>query len=706
MHMETRPKKQIDDAGVRLRLRFTELALNLWWTWHPEVIELFRDLDPSAWRTSNHNPMSALAALSDEELVERVEDRSLEGRLNFQCHRLQNHLTDEGTWCATHGGVLNASPVAYFSAEFGVHESLPLYSGGLGLLAGDHLKSASDLGVPIVAVGLFYAQGYFRQQIDAQGEQRELYGTTSVGTLPLVHAARASGEALTISVECGTETLEASVWIAHVGRVPLVLLDSDVAANPSHLRSLTGALYGGDQLTRIRQEILLGIGGLRALRALGVRPRVLHLNEGHSAFAILERARERVELDGVDAAEALRLTALDTVFTTHTPVAAGNDRFDTALLEGELAWLRTGLGLDSTRFTALGSESASESGGPFCMTALALRHAWHRNAVSHLHGHVARQMWRGLWPGTTEERLPIHHVTNGVHVPSWLAPAMKRLYDRYLPTEWLRHLAQAVTWRPLADIDDDELWEVHSLLRRQLLDFVGRRSGGRDSLVPTALTIGCARRFATYKRATLFVSDLPRLERLLANPERPVQVIVSGKAHPRDDGGKRLLAQLVDVSRDARFRNRIVFVEDYDINVARHLVQGVDVWLNTPLRPLEACGTSGQKVLLNGGLNVSTLDGWWAEAYDGSNGFAIGEPTVHADPSLQWSRDATSLYEVLEREVVPLFYARDEHDVPRRWVARMKHSIMSLGWRYNADRMVMDYVTSAYLPAAGGTTSG
>lgn len=691
---------------LTLENKLRALGLNLWWTWHAEAIELFREIDPALWQNTNHNPIALLAALTDEALTERIDRKSLESRINFHYHRLQEYLVDDRTWCATHAGVLRAAPVAYFSAEFGLHESLPLYSGGLGVLAGDVLKSASDLGIPAVGVGLFYARGYFRQRLGPSGWQQEEYGASDIATFPLVHAAAPDGSTLTVRVHCGGESLHALVWIAHVGRARLILLDSNVDSNPPHLRELTATLYGGDQLTRIRQEILLGVGGLKALRALGIRPSVLHLNEGHSAFAILERARERVEHDGMAVERALRDTAIETVFTTHTPVDAGHDRFGADLMEQQLGWLRGRLGLDPARFMALGRVEAANDRETFCMTVLGLKHSRRRNGVSSLHGHVARRMWGAVWPSRSEEDVPIGHITNGVHAASWLAPSMKRLYDRHLGSDWLSRQADRHTWQSLATVDDGELWEAHTVLKRHLIEFVRHRTKAPSTFDPNALTIGFARRFAAYKRATVLLTDVERLARLCGASSTPVQFVFAGKAHPRDDDGKRLIQQIVALARDPRFAGRLAFIEDYDMNVARHLVQGVDVWLNTPLRPLEASGTSGQKVALNGGLNLSTLDGWWAEAYDGHNGFAIGQGSVHADAAIQWDRDAASLYEVLETEVVPLFYDRDTAGLPGRWIRSVKHSIMTLAWRYNADRMVMDYADTCYLPAAGALTRG
>jgi glycogen phosphorylase len=694
-----------DQDALSIEGRLREISFNLWWNWPPQVLEMFRDLDHPGWYECNHNPILLLRRFKPGELARRAAELSLENRISFHYRRLQEYLASEVNWCAAQAGALRVTPIAYFSAEFGLHESLPLYSGGLGVLAGDYLKSASDLGLPMVGIGLFYANGYFRQRLDESGWQREEYGVTDVETLPLRRPVGADGTQMMIRIPCNGETLAAGMWIARVGRTLLLLLDSDVPENPPHLRQLTGRLYGGDVVTRIRQEILLGVGGLRALRVLGIRPAVLHLNEGHSAFAILERARERVQEDGMGFEDALRETSLQTVFTTHTPVAAGHDRFSGDLMESELGWLRGSLGVDRDRLMQVGRVNPHDHGEPFCMTVLSLRGSRYRNGVSNLHGHVARRMWMGVWPGRSEEEVPIGHITNGIHVRSWLALSMNRLFDRYLGASWPAHQSERATWQAVETIDDTELWETHSVLRRYLIEFVCRRSGRPDLLNPHALTIGFARRFATYKRSTILLTDLERLGRILSGAAGPVQFVFAGKAHPADEPGKRLVRQIVEAMRDSRFTGRLAFVEDYDINVARYLVQGVDVWMNTPLRPLEACGTSGQKVVFNGGVNLSVLDGWWAEAYDGHNGFAVGDGTVHANPDVQWARDAASLYDALEQQVIPLFFERDAAGLPVGWIRLMKRSIMSLAWRYNADRMVTDYVSHSYLPAAGGLCS-
>ncbi len=699
--------------------KLKDIAKNLWWTWHPEVIAIFQQLDPLVWRETNHNPILFLDTLSRDLLEQRVRQLGFETSINYQYRRLQEYLTSRDTWGHTHAGPLLVKPVAYFCAEFGIHESLPIYSGGLGVLAGDHLKSSSDLGVPLVGVGLLYRQGYFRQRLDVSGWQSEEYGGITLEQLPLEHVRTGDGRGLTVEVEVPGAPLRAGVWRARVGRNSLLLLDTDIDGNSPDDRALCARLYGGDRRTRIRQELVLGILGMRALAAVGARPGVLHLNEGHSSFALIEKVRELVEEDGYKFGDACRATAIQSVFTTHTPVPAGHDRFAPDLVEQHLGWLRQRLGVSQKDFLGLGRVNVNDEAETFCMTVLALKLTRRANAVSHLHGHVSRKMWQPLWPGRREERVPIGHVTNGVHALSWLAPSMYRLFERHLGHRWEDRICHPDSWDGLLFMDDGELWETHQALARNLVEFARRRLveqakrrnepwEGREELTqaldPEILTIGFARRFATYKRATLLFDDMDRLRKMINHPKRPLQVVFAGKAHPHDDGGKKLIQQIAQLTRDVRFLGRIVFLEDYDINVARHMVQGVDLWVNNPERPLEACGTSGEKVLLNGVLNCSILDGWWAEAYDGSNGFAISEGRSHVDSGVQRKRDADSLYDTLENVVSPLYYDRDEHGVPRGWVKAMKRAIQSLAWRFNADRMVMDYLRESYLPAAGGTS--
>lgn len=697
------------------------IANNIWWVWAPDVANLFRDLDPIRWRQLDHNPIALLKEFSPERLDMRASEMVLYSRINHAFRRLKEYTANKQTWAATNAGVLGAAPVAYFSAEFGIHESVPVYSGGLGVLSGDHIKSASGLGIPLVAIGLFYSQGYFKQKLDETGYQQEEYLDTRIENVPLHPALDKEGKSIMVSIDTRTGRLVAKVWKMLVGRVSLYLLDCNVEGNSPHDRQLTSRLYGGDERTRIRQELVLGVGGVMALRALGINPGVYHLNEGHSAFAPLEAIRERMKDDGATFDDALREIALKTVFTTHTPVPAGHDRFDANLVEEHLGPLRDQLGISYEQFMGLGRVEPQNHHETFCMTVLGLKLSRHANAVSQLHGHISRRMWAHLWPWRVEEEIPIGHITNGVHVSSWLADQMRHLYDRYFPVEWAQRLGEAEVWQNIYRIDPGELWETHNALKTLLLAFVRRRLSrqcrrrgeseeaverARNLLDPGILTIGFGRRFATYKRASLVFSDLDRIAAIVNNPERPVQFIFAGKAHPKDEPGKQLIRSIANMRHDPRFADRVAFIEDYDINVCRHMIQGVDVWLNNPRRPLEASGTSGQKAVLNGGLNCSVLDGWWAEAYDGANGFAIGRGTSHVSDEITDRRDAEALYSTLENVVVPLYYRRDVDGLPREWVRMMMNSIAGLAWRFSSDRMVMDYARTCYVPAAGGLSCG
>lgn len=705
-------------APAHQRLR--EIARNLWWSWDAETTSLFREIDPVLWRACGHNPITLLDSIPIERLEERALQMALHGRISYAYRRMQEYLHSTRTWGGRHAGVLWARPVAYFSAEFGLHESIPIYSGGLGVLAGDHMKSASDLGVPLVGVGLYYDQGYFRQRIDADGWQREDYLALDHRVLPLEPALGTDGSPATVAIETEGGTLRARVWRLAVGRNTLLLLDSNVEGNTPEDRGLTARLYGGDHRVRIRQELLLGVGGMRALSALGIRPGVVHLNEGHSAFASLELVRLRMRAEGIDAAEAMRRVAASIVFTTHTPVPAGHDRFPARLVEEHLGPLRQAIGLDAESFVGLGRAAPQDPDEPFCMTVLALKLSRRANAVSSLHGEVSRAMWHGLFASSRGGPAPIGHVTNGVHIHTWLAPHMRLLFDRHLGAGWAEQSSDPATWEAIDQVDDGELWEAHQASKVRMIDVVRRRASAeaarrgdpepfvadqRRALSPDSLTIGFARRFATYKRADLVFRELEAMASLVDHPHVPVRLVFAGKAHPRDDEGKAILQGIVRLLRGPRLVGKVVFLEDYDINVGRFLVQGVDVWLNNPRRPLEACGTSGQKVLLNGGLNLSILDGWWAEAFDGSNGFAIGSGETHASVDVHDARDADNLLQALRDEVVPMYYERDRDGLPRRWIGRMKRAIRTLGWRFNADRMVRDYVRQAYIPAAGGTSS-
>lgn len=704
-------------VDMDIHSKLSEMSQNLWWSWQPEVTQIFREIDPPRWSALGHNPVVLLQEYPPEKLEKRAREGVLHSRIHHAYRRWKEYMRDEDTWGGTHSGVLGHRPTAYFSAEFGLHESLPIYSGGLGVLSGDHLKSASDLGIPLVAIGLYYNEGYFSQHIDESGWQRETYTPLDINNLPLSPAMNPEGERVKISVETRHGSIHAQVWKCAVGRVSLYLLDTNIPENNEADRTLTARLYGGDQRTRIRQEILLGIGGARALHALGIEPGVVHMNEGHSAFAPLEFIHRRMRDDQLSFDNALRETAAMGVFTTHTPVPAGHDRFDPGLVEEHVGPLADELGLNTEGLMGLGRVDPQNPHESFCMTVLAFKLSRLANGVSRLHGVVSRQMWASLWPWRSEEEIPIGHITNGVHVPTWLAGQMRVLYDRVLPANWYKRTGEPEVWADFEDVTPGELWETHQALKQRLLSYArnqavkqAKRRGESaerleefvDAFDPRLLTIGFARRFAPYKRADLLIRELDWLARIVNDADRPVQFIFSGKAHPADDNGKAILQRIFELTRDSTFNNRLLVLEDYDINVGRHLVQGVDVWLNNPRRPLEASGTSGQKVVLNGGLNCSILDGWWAEAFDGQNGFAIGHGRSHVDDAVQDQRDGRDLYSVVQNEVIPLYYERDSDDLPQAWIKRMKRAVRTLGWRFNADRMVMDYVSSTYIPAAGG----
>jgi starch phosphorylase len=709
------------DGQSQLVARLRELARNLWWTWQPNVIALFRELDPALWRRLDHNPVEFLSRLPAEQLERRAAEMALDSRIDYAFRRLAEYLKDRQSWGSVQASILGARPVAYFSAEFGLHESLPIYSGGLGVLAGDHLKSASDLGIPLIGVGLLYAEGYFRQSLDSNGWQQESYLNADLNLLPIETVLGPDKKPLLVQVHTTNNTLYARVWRVEVGRTRLLLLDSNVPENTESDRTLTARLYGGDARVRIRQELLLGVGGVRALHALKIHPSVLHLNEGHSAFATLEMIRSVMEQSGLPFGEVVREIAGMTVFTTHTPVAAGHDRFPASLVEEHLGKIREALRLSHDDFMGLGRVYPGDGNEQFCLTVLALKLSRYANGVSALHGAVSRRMWHPLYPNTQVENVPIGHITNGVHAQSWISPQMQLLFDRNLGTDWPKRQRLSQTWEGIEAVEDAELWETQQVLKARLINFVrnrlvqqARRRNEPDAIVERAmnaldlgaLTIGFARRFATYKRAGLILQDVERLTDLVNATEKPIQIIFGGKAHPEDRMGKELIQGIIRCTKREPFASKIVFVEDYDMNVARQLVQGVDVWLNNPRRPQEASGTSGQKAVFNGTLNFSILDGWWAEAYDGRNGFAIGRGEIHANASVQDERDHRALLEALTEQVVPLYYQRDATGLPREWTARQKNAFRTLAWRFNADRMVMDYVQHSYLPAAGGVSCG
>ena len=690
------------------------LALNYWWSWSADGASLFRDLDADIWEECEHNPRQLLAKTSPYRLAQAATDPVYLERVRRIDELFQEYMAQPTAWPQTGTPVItSANPVAYFCAEFGVHNSLPLYSGGLGILAGDHLKSASDLRLPLVAVGLLYRYGYFVQRLRTDGWQEEHYGETFPAELPIRLVRDVDGLPLQIEVLIRERKVLAQVWRADVGHVQLYLLDTNIPENVETDRWVTGHLYGGDRETRIVQEMLLGIGGVRLLRKLGVEPHVFHLNEGHSAFLTLELAREVIQRERCSMAEATAIVRTQCVFTTHTPVAAGNDEFDPALVVRSFgsSYLNA-LGLTQEEFLGLGRVNPSNASERFGLTPLAIRMCRSTNGVSKKHGEVSRSLWQEIWPEKTANEIPITHITNGVHAPTWVSPLLRYLYEKYVGADWANQLNDRVRWeKAVASISDEELWIAHSLLKERLVAFLrfrsyqARRAAGEKldyieaantMFEPGALTIGFARRVAGYKRWNLLLTDPDRLLRLINDSNRPIQFVFAGKAHPQDDGSKRILQQLAYWKYDPRVRQRAVFLEDYDQEIARQLVQSVDVWLNVPRRPLEASGTSGEKVAMNGGLNLSILDGWWLEGYDGTNGFAIGNGSESEDVAKIDASDAESLYQVLEQDVVPLYYDRDSDGVPRRWIAMMKRAIQSLAPEYNSDRMVQDYAQKIY----------
>jgi starch phosphorylase len=696
--------------------RLRDLAYNVRWAWSHETIELFRRLDSDLWEATQHNPVLMLGTIDQGQLAAAATDVGFLAHLERVSQDLDAYMTSESDWFRRTHGAVEGPLVAYFSAEFGVTECLSIFAGGLGALAGDHLKSASDLGVPLIGVGLLYQQGYLRQYLNEAGWQQEAYEDNDFHNLPLNPERQTDGMPLSIEVSYPGRQVTAQVWRVQVGRVALFLLDTNVLANRLEDRDITYQLYGGDLEMRIEQEIMLGIGGYRVLEALGLEPTVYHMNEGHAAFLALERVHRLMENHGLSFAEAREAASASLVFTTHTPVAAGHDYFPPNLMERYFSDYARSLGLSFNDFLTLGQQNPADHSENFCMTVLALRMAARSNGVAQLHGEVSRRMWQGLWPGVPESEIPIVHITNGVHFQSWISRDMKELYDRYLGPRWREEPADQSVWKRAEHIAAEELWRTHERRRERLVAFARRRlraqlerrgasqtavEAADEVLDPEALTIGFARRFAPYKRATLLLRDPERLAHILNDPHRPVQVIFAGKAHPRNDPGKELIQQIIVLARQERFRRQVVFLEDYDMSVARYLVQGADVWLNTPLRPREASGTSGMKATANGVLNLSVLDGWWDEAYRPEVGWAIGRGETYDDRDYQDQVEAEALYDLLERDVVPLFYDRGGvNGLPRRWIARMKASIGTLCHFFNTHRMVQDYTERFYLAGA------
>lgn len=691
--------------------RLPELAYNLWWSWTPEARTLFKKLDYPLWRSSKHNPVYMLQQVTPERWEECAADASFISRYKKVMLKFDKELTVDDGWFNTTYPELKENTVAYFSFEFGLHTSLPIYSGGLGILSGDHAKEASDLQLPFVGIGFMYPQGYFRQRIPSHGWQEAVYQQLDMDEAPILPAAGSDGNTLTIGVPMGDHTVYARVWQVRVGRVSLYLLDTDVEENSPWDRELSARLYSGDSETRIRQEIMLGVGGVRVLRALGINPAVWHMNEGHSAFLTLELIREKVE-GGMAFDDALAQVKQQSAFTTHTPVPAGHDTFNFQMVENYFNGFWDRMGISRERFLGLGAHQ-EPWGMAFNMTVLAMHTANHINGVSELHAKVSREMWQEIWPETAVDDVPIMAITNGIHAPGWLASENAALFDKYLGKKWRREHDSEAIWDKMDDISDKRLWKQHVELKRKMLSFLRERTRRRwvaGQLDPTqamtsgmlidpdALTIGFARRFATYKRATLIFRDFNRLKRILLDTHRPVQLVFAGKSHPADDPGKSLIQQVYNWAKENQLGGRVAFIEDYDIQMARYLTQGVDVWLNTPRLPREASGTSGMKASLNGVPNLSILDGWWAEGYDGANGWAIGGEQFENEHE-QDDYDANSLYELIENEIVPLYYTRDSDDIPRGWAMMMREAMRTNGPAFSMKRMVKEYTTKIYIPA-------
>ena len=703
-------ESQLPPVPDRVR-RLPELANDLWWTWNAKARQVFRTLDYPLWRQTAHNPVLMLQLVAPEILAQRAADEQFLRLYDAALEALDAARAARDTWwrrCYADA----QGPIAYFSAEFALHQSLPIYAGGLGVLAGDHCKEASDLGIPLVGVGFMYPQGYFHQTISPEGWQQEVYVRMNWANAPVEPAIGADGLPCVIAVPLGNRTVLVSVWQVLLGRVKLFLLDTDLEENAPWDRELSARLYGGDRETRIQQEIILGIGGVRVLKAMGIEPAAWHLNEGHAAFVVLQRIRDHIE-GGASFESALDAVRKTTIFTTHTPVPAGHDAFPFTLVETHLAGAWGTLGGYRDAFLALGHYD-NGSGPLFNMTALALRTANFVNGVSQLHGQVTRDMWGPIWPGVANEQRPVRAITNGTHVPTWLSFEMTRLLDDFLPGDWRERVDEPSLWDAVASIPDERVWETRQALRNYLFAFLRERARQRwkeehvtaarvvaagTLLDPSALTIGFARRFTGYKRSELIFHDPERLVKILTAARRPVQLVFAGKAHPADELGKHNIQKVYRRAIDSMFAGRVAFVDDYDLHVAHFLVQGCDVWLNNPRKPLEASGTSGMKASINGVPHLSIGDGWWAEGYAGQNGWLIEGQTQSSDPDAVDAADADALYRILEHEVVPTFYERDSQGVPRRWCAIVRQAIMSVTPRFSARRMVKDYADTMYAPA-------
>jgi len=690
------------------------IAKNMFWSWNSECVDLFKRIDSNLWSVCGHNPVKFLGSISQKRLEALADNQGFLCQLAQAAEKLKSYL-ERPTWFEKVCSTDSKPTIAYFCAEFGLHECLPIYAGGLGILAGDYLKSASDLGVPVVGIGLLYQKGYFRQYLNIDGWQQEVYLENDFFNMPLELVRGKDGQPLTISVEFPGRPVYAQIWCVLIGRVKLYLLDTNIPANSSMDCMITGSLYGGDREMRIRQEIMLGIGGLRALAAMGITPTVCHMNEGHAAFMTLERIRQLRTAGNMTFDEAVEATRAGNVFTIHTPVKAGLDEFSIDMMDRYFESYYPSLGADRKRFLGLGRINPDDDSEPFEMPVLGLRLSSCINGVSKLHGEVSRRMWSGIWPGVPVDEVPVISITNGIHIKTWLSDEMSSLYERHIGTGWTDEIESKSVWKNMDQIPDEEFWRAHQRCKERLVAFVRsclkaqmQRRGtyhtelnwAEEVFDPEALTIGFARRFAGYKRGNLLFKDPQRLVKLLTDPKRPVQIVFAGKAHPRDKEGKEIIRQIIHFATQYDVRRRLVFLEDYDIDLARVLVHGVDLWLNNPRRPMEASGTSGMKAALNGALNMSTLDGWWCEGYRPEGGWAVGAGENYDDAAYQDLIESQAMYNLLENEIVPLFYTRSADNLPRAWMRKVKHSIKWIAPQFNTHRMVGEYVRKFYNPAA------
>jgi glycogen phosphorylase len=703
------------DETADLLARLKRLARNLWWTWNQESQEILRELSPRGWQDLYHNAVAVLQDISEYELRTRLQDPFFAQRVRNALAGFDAYMNQKDTWAFRHAPSLVTSPVAYFTAEYGFHETLPIAAGGLGILSGDHARSASDLGLGLVGISLFYREGYFQQSINRDNWQTEYYTPLNPDALPLEPVLNDSGERLVCTVEINLSKVYFQAWKVNVGRCPIYLLDADRPENEPFFRDLTLRVYGGDTSTRIMQEILMGIGGVRLLRALRIEPSLYHMNEGHVAFISLELMREKIA-QGISFDEAFARTRQQCVFTTHTPVEAGHDRFGPELVQYALQQMQPQVTSSFDQLMALGRVDPNNKQESFCMTVLALKTTRAANAVSELHGQISRKMWQSLYPGKSVDEVPIGHITNGIHLMGWMKAPVRSFWRHKLGQNWDKDINTAAFWERMLDpefVTDEELWALRYRLRRSLIEFTRRRfimrrmalgdTSSYDRLLnPDALTIGFARRFATYKRAPLVFEDYDTIVKLATDPLRPIQFIFSGKAHPADNEGKKNIQKIIHLSTYSELRGRVIFLENYDVHVARQMISGCDIWLNTPRRPLEASGTSGEKIICNGGLNCSILDGWWREAYDGTNGFAIGEDSQPDSIVEQDRLDNANLCKVLRDEVVPCFYDRDDRGIPSKWIARIRRSMATMLPKFTTWRMVQDYITQYYLADSEG----